>query len=95
MLNIKFNFNFNVMECTKSNEASMLGGKKKKQPHLLEVLGADANWGYLSKKDRKSCMLFALSFSSVILLSHTWLVIPAIISLILSSANVMQVNVRE
>lgn len=83
------------MECTKSNEAPLLGGEKKKKPHLLEVLGADANWENLSKNDRKSCILFALSFSSVLLFGHTWLVIPAIISLILSAANIKQVNVRE
>lgn len=83
------------MECTKSNEASHLGEKKKKRPHLLEVLLDDVNWKNLTMNERIICIYFALSFCSVICLCHTWLVIPAIVCLIVSASNIVNVRVKE
>lgn len=83
------------MECTKSNVSPKSGEKKNVFSQIIDLWKTDVNWNSHTGKDRKVCIWFAVSLSSVLVFCHTWLVIPAIISLVCSLANLNDLKVEE
>ena len=83
------------MECTKSKVSPKSGEKKNVFSQMIDLWKTDVNWENHTDKDRKICISFAVSLSSVLVFCHTWLVIPAIISLICSFASLNDLKVEE
>lgn len=55
----------------------------------------DVSWNSKSRKEKSVCVWFALSFVFMLVLSHTWLFFPAIVSLVLSLVKVTKIKVEE
>lgn len=83
------------MEYTKSNVSPKNGEKKNVFIQMIDLWKKDVNWKTHADKDRKVCIWFAISFCSVLVFCNTWLVAPAVISLICSLANLNDVKVEE
>lgn len=83
------------MEQTKSNENLKRDVKENIFHHLSDLWKADVNWNKLSTKNKNTCIWFGLSFCSLLVFCHTWLVIPSAISLICSIVSIEGVNVEE
>lgn len=83
------------MECTKSNVSPKNGEKKNVFAQILDLWKTDVNWDSHTDKDRKVCIWFGLSLTSMIALAHTWLIIPAAISLVCSLGSLSKINVEE
>lgn len=83
------------MERTKSNIPPTGGVKRNVFAQLLDLWKTDVNWNSYTEKDRKVCIWFALSFVATMLLAHTWLFIPALVSLVCSLGSLKDLNVEE
>ncbi len=80
---------FIIMD-TKSNEF-----KRNWFGWMLDLWKRDVSWSSKSRKEKTVCVWFALSFIFMLVLSHTWLFFPAIVSLVLSLVKVTKIKVEE
>lgn len=91
----KLNLKFIVMGCTKSNKSPKVGEKKNAFVELVDLWKQDVNWKSNAKNNRKICIGFGISLTSVMVFCHTWLFIPAIIGLLCCLSSLKDLNVEE
>lgn len=62
---------------------------------MLDIWKKDVSWSSKSCKEKTVCVWFTLSFIFMLVLSHTWLFFPAIVSFVLSLVKVAKIKVEE
>lgn len=62
---------------------------------MLNLWKKDVSWSSKSCKEKTVCVWFTLSFIFMLVLSHTWLFFPAIVSFVLSLVKVAKIKVEE
>lgn len=82
------------MEKTKNNYSSKRA-KKNVFLQMIDLWKIDVNWHKHTKKDKKVCIGFGLSFSALIMFGCSWLAIPAIIGLVYCLSHMKDLNVEE
>ena len=83
------------MERTKSNTSPISGEKKNVFCQMIELWKADVKWNNHTEKERKVCIWFALSLVAVLTLAHTWLLVPALVSMVCCLGCLKDLKVEE
>lgn len=62
---------------------------------MFDLWKKDVSWSSKSRKEKIVCVWFALSFIFMLVLSHTLLFFPAVVSFVLSLVKVTKIKVEE